>query len=284
VSGVCPTASLTCAASSDAAATDGDDCADSGLTDSQRGGIIGGVLGGVGALACCFGAVLCCAGGKRGSKAKGTDAKGGLVMRLAARKPHSCKEGYAVMVTWVGEPLPAEPTDPPGGRPTLARASVCPHVSLRTMALAAARSLGAIAPDASADDASIQFLVAVNGGPELWTAPGGAAAAGAGSTGVGHQAITTFGITQPAARAAAALAEGQPGGAPLVITLKRGPPAPVAAAAAPEVTVTTVVENPAQQAQAATVTAAEGGGDGPAAGAAHPRAAMEPTPAAAMAV
>jgi hypothetical protein len=92
------------------------------------------------------------------------------------RAAHACGQQFKVAVAWAGPPLPpAEPAVLPDGRPappraTSARTTVCPHVSLRSMALAAAKAMSAIptAESDAKDTRALQFYVVI-AGRSVWT-------------------------------------------------------------------------------------------------------------------
>jgi hypothetical protein len=199
---------------------------------SSTGAIIGGAVGGgVGLLLLLLALYCCCcrggaAAGKRRNKKEekaAPAAAGVLALRAVEAPKHDCGQAFALAVTWVGGPLPPpQPAFMADGSPApphsiVSRANVCPHTSLRAMGLAVAKAYGLVPADYdAASDKSMQFYVAVNGGAELWTAE---------ATG----AVTAYGITAAAARGAAAHAAGKPGGAPLTVTLRPAPAAPVIA-------------------------------------------------------
>jgi hypothetical protein len=109
-----------------------------------------------------------------------------------AAAAHKCNAQFTVLTSWteaIADKVAADGVTPVPA-PYAARATVCPHVSLRAMALAAAKAVGAVPATASKDDTSIQFYVSVDGGERIYT-----------HDAAGSRSVTECGIT--AAKAAA---------------------------------------------------------------------------------
>jgi hypothetical protein len=159
--------------------------------------IAGFTVGGVGILVCCCGlAVLWFC---RTRKSKPAPVPVSPPPPSPAKGPHKCGFQFSAGVCST-DPVTAADGSALAAARTMARTTVCPHVSVRNMAFGAAKALGTIPASASKEDASLQWYVTV-GQAQVYTADR-----------EGTQPVTWHGITAEAS-------------ATLVVSIRRGPPA-----------------------------------------------------------